>query len=356
LVSYTQSITFALEFFKDVPLTTTIIPVWRNHFLPQNIFTKPADTLPSLLLALDFLTRPNLYFQTISKTITDQDQIPQNPKDYQTAQDLARTEAEHILSHYAPILATKTLELAGSINELTGLVDENSSLSGLVRRSSFYENVCVWKSVCLAIEMGIIDLEDLQEHQKPNILKQNIKDKFFRNKIIYHDCTEESNLMDNVCADFLVGHSLGFWDLKDEQELNYIRNFVDLILADDQKNIFNSPLMSPLGMYYSKKNPSGALLYLKMFAPDYMGRTIWSHWSVELCVLLKDLSDITKDQHYLKVAKTIIQNTKIKILEHKGYPELYDNNLKAYQTFFYKSIIDTGWIVNYEWVKQYVGE
>jgi hypothetical protein len=311
-------------------------------------------------LALDFLIRPNLYFKSISKNVTEQDQIAQNPKDYKNAQNLAKVEGEHILSHYAPILATKTIKLASSINDLTGLVDENLSLSGirecLVRRSSFYENVCVWKSICLAIEMNLIDLEDLQEHQKPNILKQTIKDKFFRNGIIYHDCTEESNLMDKVCADFLVGHSLGFWNLNDISERDYIQNFVDLILKDDKKTIFNNPLMSVLGMYYSKKNPSGSLLYLKIFAPDYMGRTIWSHWSVELCILLKDLSDATGDKYYLNIATTIINNTKIKILEHKGYPELYDHNLKAYQTPFYKSIIDTGWIVNYEWVRQYVSK
>ncbi len=343
LVCYIQSISFALEFFKDIPLTTTIIPVWRNHFLPQKIFTDPADTLPSLLLAIDFLVHPDNYFKPILET------------DYLTAQQLATTEAEHILSHYRSVLATKTLELANTINPLTGLVDENLSLSGirdcLVRRSSFYENICVWKSINLALDMGIIDLEELEQDQQPEVLKATIRSNFFRNNIIYHDCTEQTELLDNVCADFLVGHSLGFWSFENIEDLNYIKNFVDMILIDTANNC---SLMSPLGMYYSKHNPNGALLYLKVFAPDYMGRTIWSHWSTEFCILLKDLAVATGDSYYFDVAQTIIDNTMLKILQYKGYPELYDSKLQAYQTTFYKSIIDTGWIVNFEWTRQYL--
>lgn len=358
LICYIQSISFALEFFKDIPLTTTIIPVWRNHFLPQKIFTDPADTLPSLLLAIDFLIRPNLYFKPILEQQISQVNPENNlflPSDYITAQNLASTEGEHILAHYCSVLTTKTLDLAHTINPLTGLVDENLSLSGirdcLVRRSSFYENVCVWKSIVLALDMRIISLEDLEEYQQPDILKAKIRTSFFKNEIIYHDCTEQTNLLDNVCADFLIGHSLSFWSLSDMADLEYIKKFVDIILTDTKSSL---PLMSPLGMYYSKNNPKGALLYLKIFAPDYMGRTIWSHWATEFCILLKDLSVATQDGYYLEVANTIVSNTIYKILHYKGYPELYDSQLHAYQTTFYKSIIDTGWIVNFEWTRQYL--
>jgi hypothetical protein len=60
---------------------------------------------------------------------------------------------------------------------------------------------------------------------------------------------------------------------------------------------------------------------------------------------------ITKKEIYKNKAETINNHLMRKVVAYKGYPELYDANLKIYKTTFYTSMIDTGWIVNFEFAR-----
>lgn len=339
IVVYLNSLEFAFGFYKNISLTTTITPLFRKFFTRANIFSKPSDTLCSLLLALDFLIYPK------------QNNFQTDSKNFQTVQNQAQKTALGLLKKNSHNLKQKTLKHIQYLNTRLGVVDTKHSLSGIrdgvFRQSSFYENVVTWKTISLALKLKIISQADLPEHARPEILKQNIIRLFVKNKLIYNDLTEEKEILENYSADFLVAYSLQFLDLKNPKELKILTGQVDLILE-------NPELVSILGPFYSLKNPKKLALPVKLFAPDYMGRTIWSHWSSEFICLLSDLYMYSKKEIYKNKAETICNHLMRKISTFKGYPELYDANLKIYKTTFYTSMIDTGWVVNFEFARQKV--
>jgi hypothetical protein len=336
IVVYLNSLEFALSFYKNISLTTTITPLFRKFFTRANIFSKPSDTLCSLLLALDYLIYP------------DQNDFKSDSKNYQAIQKQGQKSAKELLKNTTQNLREKTLKHIKYLNSRLGVVDTKHSLSGirdgLVRQSSFYENVVMWKTIVLALKLDLITEDDLPKYAKPEILKQNIIKLFVKNKLIYNDLTEESEVLENYSADFLVAYSLQFFDLQNKTDLKILTEQVDLMIS-------NPELVSILGPFYSLKNPKKLVLPVKLFAPDYMGRTIWSHWSTEFVCLLSDLYLITKKEIYKNKAETINNHLMRKVVAYKGYPELYDANLKIYKTTFYTSMIDTGWIVNFEFAR-----
>jgi hypothetical protein len=62
----------------------------------------------------------------------------------------------------------------------------------------------------------------------------------------------------------------------------------------------------------------------------------------------------TQDRRYLEAAQHQLDAYTQNILKYQGYPEVYDVTGKMYQTLFYKSVRQTGWVVNYEQAKKMV--
>ena len=60
----------------------------------------------------------------------------------------------------------------------------------------------------------------------------------------------------------------------------------------------------------------------------------------------------TQNLEYKEYADNLINITTLKILETGGYPELYDLKYSFYKNKFYSSIIQTGWMVNFEHLRQ----
>ena len=332
---YLNSLDFALDFYEGIKLTTTIVPVFRSLFYASNIYKPPIDTLCSLYLSLDYLINPSDNFG-----VTDID-------NYQQAQDQGQIEAKKLLEEYKLDLYEKTLDLLSDLDINTGLLNSKKSYSGIrdgvTRYNCFYDNVCLWKTIELALKLEIITEEELDNFEKPTNLKSKILGYFVRNGTIINEM-HPTEIENNYSADWLVAFSLGFLSCDNNQELEIIQNTV---ITYQSKGLIHD-----LGIQYSVKNPINTYWLVKIFAPAYMGQTIWSHWSTELGSLMLELYKKTDNQTYKKYVETLINATEIKILETGGYPELYDLNYNFYKNKFYSSIIQTGWMVNFEYLKK----
>jgi hypothetical protein len=337
LLTYLNSLAFALNFYKNIDLTTTITPLFGKFFTRANIFSKPSDTLCSLLLAFDYLINPH------------DSNFKSKNVEYKKIQNQAKNLAKNLLKEHQQTLKNKILAHLEYLNSRLGLVDPKYSLSGIrdgvFRQSSFYENVVTWKTITLALKYSLITEQELKNYARPEVYKKKIISLFIKNKLIHNDLSQETILENNFSADYLVAYSLNFFDLKNTKDLQILKDQADFVLSTPS-------LISPIGIYYSNKQPERLAIPVRLFAPKYMSRTIWSHWSTEFICLLQDLTISTGEHKYVSTALKITDSLLQKILFYKGYPELYGDNLKIYQTPFYTSMIDTGWIVNYEFCRQ----
>ena len=362
LITYLNSLSFSLEFFEKINLTTTVVPIYGRFFCAGNIYKKPADTLCSLLLAFDYLINYKEYGFNQDKILPTKQEILENGLTEEKALDIVTNYEEYyksvkvaqaqfntqklsqeLLTEFKQNLTGKVFSHLKFFDLKLGLIDKKHSLSGIrdgtFRSSSFYENVVAWKTIKLALKFDLIKLSDLEDCLKPDILKQNILKNFYKNKIIYNDLEENKELYQN----FLVAFSVGFLDVSKQDEREILKNQV--------KAFFSANLVLDFGVLYSQKNPKRLAKMVKFFVKDYMGRTVWSHWTVEFLQLLLSLYEVEEDDFYLKKAKKIYQNLYQKLLTYKGYPELYNQKGRIYKTLFYVSMVDTGWIVNFQDLK-----
>jgi hypothetical protein len=347
LSMYLNSLHFSLEFYENKSLSTTIVPIWRSVFYSCNIFREPADTLLSILLSLDYLIN-----------YKDYKHLKSTSKDWLMATDQASLKATEMLEKYKLDLYTKLLDLLAKINPDLCLIDEKFTLSGIrdgvVRKSSFYDNVCLYKTIELALKLEIVNEEELQSYEIPKNIKKSIIQKFINNKIILDELANKKEILngskmlkDCLSADFLIACSLEFFDLNEETEKDYI---VNTILAFKEYGLIHKT-----GIQYSYNNPKNEYWLVKLFAPSYMGKSIWSHWSTELAIVIKVClnSENTLQREVLQeISKNITDTIYQKVIKYQGYPELYDLNENIYANWFYSSILETGWIVNYEYLRK----
>lgn len=333
---YLNSLDFALDFYNGVKLTTTIVPVFRSVFYASNIYKSPIDTLCSLLLSFDYLINPDDNFVSMN-----------SEENYKQAQNQGRVEAQKLLEEYELDLYEKTLDLLSELDISTALLNSKKSYSGIrdgvIRYTCFYDNVCLWKTIELALKLEIITRHELDIFEKPENLKLNILNHFVENNTILNELNPQEK-DNNYSADWLVAFSLGFLSCDNQSELELMENTLTTFKLKG--------LIHPLGIQYSKKNPTNTFWLVKVFAPDYMGKTIWSHWSVELGHLMLAIYQKTQNLEYKEYADNLINITTLKILETGGYPELYDLKYSFYKNKFYSSIIQTGWMVNFEHLRQ----
>jgi hypothetical protein len=366
LITYLNSLSFSLEFFEKIDLTTTVVPIYGRFFCAGNIYSKPADTLCSLLLAFDYLINYKEYnfnpskvlptIQEIEEKKVTLDQVLQIIKDYDDCYEstkISKTQisaakiSQNLLLEFKQNLRKKVFRHIKFFDPETGLINKKYSLSGIrdgtFRSSSFYENVVAWKTLDLALKFDLLKKEDLPEYLYLENLKTNIIKNFYKNNILYNELDEQPELYENLSADFLVAFSVGFLDPYKKEEREILKNQV--------KAFYKANLVLDFGILYSQKNPKRLAKMVRLFVKDYMGRTVWSHWTVEFLQLLISLYEVENNKEYLKKAEIIYKNLYQKLLEYKGYPELYNQKGGIYKTIFYVSMIDTGWIVNFQDLK-----
>ncbi len=316
---------------------TTFVPMWSSTFTGVNWATQPSDSLFSLFYTLTALTDNT----SISNTFPAA-QLSQYSLQTQDA-------GKKLLEQYKPTLEKVTNEyITSTIDPTTGLIKTNITLSsardGIKRQSSFYDNVIAWSTAKLATNLGLT-IACPQQYQTNRCdfdkWKQTIISAFWDEKtgIFLDDLSTESKTEHIYSADVFIITSTQFLDVANAQDRNKLEREISYV----EQNKLDSPF--PL-QYGVKDEPNKLYFFVRFFAPSYMGQTIWSHWGIEYIKTLIMLSKF--EPSYITLAKEELASYKQNIEKFGGYPEVYDTKGAMYQTPFYKSILHTGWVINYE--------
>ena len=333
---YLKTLAYSLNAFRDADqLSTTIVPVSPEAVAQLNIYAYPSDTLYSLFYAIQGLSTEKFLISTYPFERLDQ-QVLFSLQTTQEAQELLSKNKEQLLRHYQ----NYTDHVYDS---QTGLVKKNILLSGtkdIAKRSgAFYDNVVFWRTTQLAQELGIIDQDELFLDD----LKKRIIDTYWLEKEGYflEDLSEKGVAEKYYSSDWLIALMTGFLDPRDRVEQKYFTRSLEYI----QRNAIDQPF----GLQYSpQRRDEQPYFWVKWFAPDYGSTAIWSHWGMEYIKLLCILADQTGDEIYLQQAEQQLSAYTYNIKRYRGYPEVYNKEGDFFQQRSYRSVLQTGWVVNFE--------
>ncbi|MDE2589086.1 MAG: hypothetical protein KGL95_05420, partial [Patescibacteria group bacterium] len=320
---YLQTTAYALDTFaKFHNLSTTIVPIGISSVTPINIYAYPSDSLYGVLYALNLMQTPNQYGQYHIQTITASRILTGNYMD--SLKELMHVYQQTVFDSQSG-LVRKDLHLS-------------SARDSVIRESSFYDNVIYWKTLQLSSMLGITNIsQDNMDQLKQRILKTfwNTKGGYFLN-----DLSGKSD----YSSDWLIAYSTGFLNLSNEQDRAYAERAVTYL----QKNGIDKPF----GVKYEKEtHATNEFFFVRYFVPNYGESAIWSHWGMEYVKLLIDLYKQTGNGTYKITAQKNLNAYEKNILAYQGYPEVYSTDGKFLENGIYKSIRQTGWVVNYEEAK-----
>ncbi|MFI5271087.1 MAG: hypothetical protein ACHQT9_03525 [Candidatus Saccharimonadales bacterium] len=332
-IIYLETIAFAIDTFHQFGhLSTTIVPTSRNGVTCVNFYAYPSDSLYGILYGLAVM----MGLET-SRAL-----------DYKAAeQELSTKKASKILlSDYKDTLKKLYNEYLNKIyDKKTGLISKDMELSGAKditkRRSAFYDNVILWKTTQLAVKLGLIEDKALWlENYKKKILKT-----FWQEDLGYflEDLSEECQENKYYSSDWLVVLFTGFLNPQLKGERKYYEKNVEYIESEK--------LDQPFAIKYQKNTQAKRqFLAVKIAVASYGGDAIWSFWGMEYIKTLLILYKLTEKETYLTRADYHIAKYKKLIMRNGGFPEVYDRNGKLLQTWAYRSIRQTGWVIGFEQV------
>lgn len=336
---YMKTLIYALETYeRSKRLSTTIIPIGPRSVTITNYFDPPSDTMFSLLYA----------FRTLmsTKEITSINRF--NTVDT-PVYDLETTKAaESLLSEYRDVLRRHfQLYVTEVTDPSTGLVRKDISLSGtkdsVRRKSSFYDNVILWKTHQLAQELELVEKNDVFLDQ----LKSTILSTFWLPEHGYflEELTDRAIHNRHYSSDWVIAYQTGFLDPRNENEQHYFTESIEFIKQQG--------LDRPFGLMYEPESQKATLHWiLSVAAKKYGTQAIWSNFGMEYAKILTSLYQGNCDSAYLQEARYQIDKYTDNIVTYRGYPEVYNADGRPFQTPFYTSIHRTGWVVTYEQAKQ----
>ncbi len=333
-----QTVALDLELLKQSGKEyTTFTPITPNGYVGVNIYQEPSDSLFALLWTLHSLTEPN-FITSI---------FPGGTPIYQLQTVNA---GKKLIAAYKTTLTKAVNQYIAEITDAkTGLIRKNILLSSardqIKRQSSFYDNVIAWSTAKLAISLGL-DITCPSVLQTNKICdfdkwKQKIIVTFWDEKtgIFLDDLSKESIANHTYSADAFIVTSTQFLDFTNKKE----REMLEKEIAYVQRHNLDKPF--PL-FYATEDQPNKLYFFNKYFATSYMGQSIWSHWGMEYIKTLLLLS--SRNPKYVTDAQNALDAYAQNIQKYGGYPELYDKYGKIFQTSVYRSLLQTGWVVNYE--------
>ncbi len=335
-IIYLKTIGYALDVFsKANDISTTVVPVGPLAVTLVNIYAYPSDTLYSLLYALKVITDPS----EINRLYPFGSNIPLKNNIGQAGHSL--------LEKYSKSLK-KTYEAYENRvwDKSTGLIKENIRLSGTkdmaIRSCAFYDNVSFWRTMQLAQDLQIID----KDPSRLTSLKNEIIKNFWNNESeIFKE--EKNNIKAAYSSDWLIAYQTGFLDPHIASDRKYLTKMIGYII--------NHKIDQPFGLKYHNDFRGNQLYWpVRIFAQDYGSRVIWSHWGMEYIKLLAQLGYINKDKSLIIRAQKQIESYKNIIIQSKSYPEVYSPDGKPYRQGMYRSVMRTGWVVNFEQAKMMV--
>jgi hypothetical protein len=320
---YLQSALYALDAFSDASqITTTIVPISPRSVALTQVHpgSIASDSLYGILYALDRLEHAD-HVQTSDAV----NQIVSERK-----KDLSM-----LLDIY----------LKNVQDPSTGLVKADihlaSARDGVVRSSSFYDNVVLWKTLELANTLGIRQIPATQLAS----LKAKIMSTFWQEGVGYFKDDQKSS---DFSADWLIAMPTGFMNVTHPDD----QAKIEKIIAYTKKK----RLDQPFPIRYSLTNDDKDVPFaVKKFVPNYGGNAIWSYWGAQYTYLLGKMYHQTGVSDYKDDAQKFITVYRDKIVQTHGFPETFDTDGNFLQNPVYKSIRQTGWVVEFELAESEVG-
>lgn len=328
---YLQTVAYALGVYeKDPKLTTTIVSMGPLAATCVNFYAYPSDSLYGILYALATL----------------QGNQDARPFDYGARSMSLDTipATKRLIQQYMPTLKA----LYTNYNETvfdgkTQLVNKNIHLSGAKditrRQSAFYDNVIYWKTTELAMTLGIID----SDTSRLESIKKRIIKTFWLEKEGYflEDLSEEGMKSRYYSSDWLIVLTTGFLDPASKKESAYYIRSIHYI----QQHKIDQPFAIK---YQQDTRAHRQFLAVRLAVASYGGDAIWSFWGMEYIKTLILLYKFTGNEPYRTSARKHLEAYEAKMIEYKGFPEVYDHTGKLLQTPLYKSIRQTGWVIGFE--------
>lgn len=332
---YLQTVAYALGVFAKSPvLTTTIVSMGRYAATPVNFYAYPSDSLFGIVYALAALrgiedAQPHVYGKR---------QLTLDTKG--VAKELIEAYEKTLDTLYRNYIDT-------AYDPVSGLVRRDLHMSGakdITRRySAFYDNVVYWKTMQLGMRLGIIP----NDKKFLASLKNRILKTFWLPEQGYflEDLSDEGLEKKYYSSDWLIVLSTGFLDPFDHKETEYFVRSVDYI----QREKIDRPFAIK---YQQSTRAHRQFLAVRLAVASYGGDAIWSFWGMEYIKTLILLYKKTGDIVYKKAAKYHIDKYEEKMLEYRGYPEVYDAKGSLLQTPLYRSIRQTGWVIGFEQARE----
>lgn len=341
---YLKTTAYALHVFNQSDrLSTTVVPIGPRSVALLNIYDRPSDTLYSLVYALAVMqgeeSLEEMYPYAVAAaepTATDSEK-----PEYVLA---TATAAASLQATYLPSLQRHWNTFFTDVYDPeTGFVKKGIRLSGtkdiVHRESALYDNIMVWRTAQLLQRLHIIP----EDQEFLDLYKQRILATYWQPEhgFFLEDLSQLASEQKYYSSDWMIAYQTGFLDPENSDDLPYLERTVDYI----QRNAIDQPF----GLQYqSDLRPWQIYIPVRVMAPTYASTTIWSHWGMEYTKLLAHLAQVTGDATYAQQAQAQIDSYTYNIKRYRGYPEVYDEHGDFFRQLFYKSIRQTGWVVNYE--------
>jgi hypothetical protein len=332
-----RSLSIIFRSTKNIPYSTTLIPITPRRFVPINYIREPSDSLLGVLSALEQLTDAPL----------------QGGNVYHDILERAAEEGHGLLRERQADLKFQLDHLIGSLRVVTRkdiavpLIDSegnrSSSTDTRLQKLRFVTNANVWATLRKAVKLGIAPVDEIETRIGRTLeeYKQEILALFGERGYIV-DSLESVTDKDyaNVSLDFCHVHR-GFWTFSSEQEIELFRNTAEVFLQ-------NSQLQDDSHRCFLVMASNPRIQFLKQIAvASYHGRTMWPAFNVEFADRLFDLSAATGNSRYLQAATEILKQIKIYIERIGYYPELLREDGRPYHTWIYRAACADTWFPRY---------
>jgi hypothetical protein len=320
-----------LEAVRANVVTTTIVPAGRTRYLGVNYFSRPSDTLLGILAGLEQMVCAD-----------------QRPSSY-----LAMSQGAHagrlLIAEYRSDLRRAILRLASELEPFDddgaryllcdAAAPRSAATDTRAERRRFVTNACVYTTFVRAIELGVIDKNELElvlgrdlSQYKRELLRLFGKSGYVRHSL---DCPADQPAS-SVALDFVnVRH--GFWDLSEASERALFAATTELIIAEPR---FRIP--GTFHFLVSADNPRNKIIH-KVAAPAYQGRSSWPTFNVEFADRMLDYDEFSGSDTYRSCARGILNDIRTATEVHGGYQELLSEQGLKYRTWAYRGAVAHSW-------------
>lgn len=328
---YLQTAAYALEAFRERgDSSTTVVPIGSRVVSCINIYSYPSDALYGILYALMTLCDNSDLFA----------RYPYGRSAYALETKDAADELIAIHRDTLERLVHQYVERVFDVD--TMLVRRGMHLSSAKdmakRESAFYDNVILWKTLMLARSIGIVSARAIDV----DALKERIIGSFWDDErgYFFEDFSPEARIENQYSADWLAALFTGFLEMSDPAERRYFKRAADFTI--DRGIDLPFPLR-----YQEQRRRDRQHLLVRAVVPSY-GEGIWSFWGAEFIKLLALLGMYEDGDRYLERASAHVAKYEENIMRYRGYPEVYRSDGTMLVNPLYKSIRQTGWIVDFE--------